>query len=564
MRLLLILLCGTLGLAASLQAQTLNAVACNKVLAPLASSSTLHHIFFDRNQNCVQILSFDSAYTLANGATLLSAPFAHALAMINVDAAGTVLHSALIAKGNGAISGSAYEMKRGDMMLNIDFNKAVEIQASNYYDSLGDVLLVRVDSNYAIKWHKKIGTSGGDAISALCESSISDNFYCFISLDINRPVYPHQWTTYSDVMDTIDMSCYTNIGYKQMFLATFNQTGNLLSYKHFPVHSRSTGISSYSASDSLLISFNLEQSTVVLDSITYNFSNIGSTLGGGCKLSIFCDSLGSVDTILAIQGKSSSASGPMATLLHGGSLEPGLPTIIGRGFVRFCDVRLVGQPWIFGLMVDEACYLVSYSKKGVISWVHTFTGDNNGYSFTAFDKKFGIYAAGYKRGFSTISDTILLSGQGPYIAKFDSSGRFQWVKAATGLAAAKALQVVSDTAVNWLVSCDAGFTIDGFTAPTAGIYYIKLRNWATDLPLQPAVDNGLQVFPNPSTGIFYVSNEFGNLSFISIDGTVQPMQCTRQNAVLNKVVVPDAEAGVYIVQAYKGGKLYTLKFVITK
>jgi len=78
--------------------------------------------------------------------------------------------------------------------------------------------------------------------------------------------------------------------------------------------------------------------------------------------------------------------------------------------------------------------------------------------------------------------------------------------------------------------------------------------------VEDEIDELFKVFPNPSTGVFYVKSDFDKMQLFSLDGKL--LMENELNSLYERFDVGYLTNGIYILKGYKGNEVVTEKLVL--
>jgi hypothetical protein len=469
---------------------------------------------------------------------------------------------------SGYVSASGIVSKYGQVIAVVHFFDSVTLPSLGTFYTRGkqDVLLLRYDAFGAIVWSRQIGTVGYDAIGSLGFYQNDSAVIGSLWLSADRQGASLVPITYTDVIDTSDITTNSKYGSFQNVVFKLDATGTLEKYFNVTVSERGVGIANSLISDSLLLVVNSDDPYFIIDSNSFYYSHSGSALATGARAVVAVDGNGNYASIAGIQGV--AGSGPaLATLELTGALPLNNGNLAIIGFHSECKVKTFGGgAWIANdpFAYNDA-FLAVTDRNGKVKWSQTYaTSGSDAIWGLQQDENSNIYVAGGLGSAGAVGANETLAHAHAFIAKYDSLGNCLWSKQGdgTGIAGTYNLARLDDGALDWQIRVlDGNYTIDGITAPGPGVYTFRLRDWPSSTATTPTMHQ-FAVYPNPATKYFYIDNAATSISIVDLQGRVLVPAIEYANAYCNKVDCSALANGIYSISALVDGKRESKRLVI--
>ena len=407
----------------------------------------------------------------------------------------------------------------------------------SFNDSVnGDVYIIKLDSNGVLKWTRTIGGSGVDlgysiiqtkdkgyAVSGFTSSyGAGRNDFYVIKLD---SVGNLQWTKTigGNGDDESNSIVQTRDG-------GYGIAGTTYSYDSGNVNAYIVKLDS---------SGNFLWSKIIGTGLTWGFYMIGTKDGGfmitgltnNCNISVYrnylalkLDSMGNIQWEKSVGGDYYDYGYSVIQTKDGGyaltgwsdSFISGVPSLYvvkldssgtlqwgtaignynnGYSIVQCNDGGYIAAGWsqFYGAGYGDV-YLVKLDSSGVVLWTKTFGGDSleKGYSIITTEDK-GYAVAGFTKSYGSGNEDV-------YIIKLDSNISSCLTSGSGGIIGAGGSEC---DGAEYVIYKDSGNVGSGGIVDSGGIL-TNVCDLMTSYDTKKSVTNHLEIFPNPSSGIFTI------------------------------------------------------------
>lgn len=365
-----------------------------------------------------------------------------------------------------------------------------------------DVFIAKYDPSGVLLWAKSAGGTNDDRGKG-------------IAVDASGNVYvTGQFNSTSMTFDTITIS---TAGFNDIFIAKYNSAGNIIWAKNAGGASSEYGNSiALDAAGSCYITGVFYSATLAFGSTVLN--NPYTSFGGFLFYSAKYDSSGNPVWAKTVTGSSASIGNEIAVDATGNSYVTGYFSTA----VTFDAISLSGT--------GRDIFIVKYDPLGNVIWARSANGtaEDVGTSI-AVDASGNVYMCGYFKGTSIVIGTTTLTNSGApdpdiVVAKYNSSGTFQWAKKAIAYGFDMPLGIAADASGCYVTGYFAGSSIifgsttltsSGATTGIGDIFVAKYNTtgselWAKNLmSSQGAMGAGIAI---DATGSSYITGYFQDLS----------------------------------------------------
>jgi hypothetical protein len=459
----------------------------------------------------------------------------------------------------------------GGALVVVNYEDSLEIFGIDTIVSRGssDIAIIKFDSLGHFSWLKQLGTTGADAVrnfAGIANNAILLDLY----IDMNRQGQSFAPITYQDVVDTNDFTLNTAFGISQHVIVTLDLSGTVTRYYPMPIATRNIYFYEIPKTDSVMLRVNdgiNGISSFTIDGTNYAFPNTGNSLTTGHHLLMLVDSIGKVGGISALHGVGNN-SPFLGDLGYSNALALPNGNLAFTGFYTECQVKTYGGGgWIANaLSAYNEAFLAVTNRNGTLKWAQPFiTGGSDAVWGLQCDDASNVYiAGGLGSAGGIIGANETLANAHAFIAKYDSLGNCLWSKQGTGLAVSYNLQRLNDGALDWQVrTFDGPYTVDGFTAPTPGVYSFRLRDWPSNTTTNTLPSNFV-LYPNPTTQYLYIDNTATAIRMIDARGMVHSPPIHYADVHHNAIDCSGLANGLYTVTAILSGNTECKRVMINR
>lgn len=365
-----------------------------------------------------------------------------------------------------------------------------------------DVFIAKYDPAGVLLWAKSAGGTNDDRGKG-------------IAVDASGNVYiTGQFGSTSITFDTITVS---STGGYDIFIAKYNSAGNVIWAKNAGGTASEYGYSiAVDPAGSCYITGVFYSATLTFGSTVLN--NPYTSFGGFLYYSAKYDSTGNPVWAKTVTGGASSIGNEIAVDATGNSFVTGYFSTA----VTFDAISLSGT--------GRDIFVAKYDPLGNVVWARSTNGtaEDVGTSI-AVDASGNVYMCGYFKGTSIVIGTTTLTNSGApdpdiVVAKYDSSGTFQWAKKAIAYGFDMPLGIAADANGCYVTGYFAGSSIifgsttltsSGATTGIGDIFVAKYNTTGTELwaknlmSSQGAMGAGIAI---DAIGCSYITGYFQDLS----------------------------------------------------
>jgi hypothetical protein len=490
----------------------------------------------------------------------------------------------------------------------IIFGNDTLVGSTNYHDQI-----------FIVKYN-----IAGDVIWARSAVGDDNSFGECIKSDVNGNIYVTGYFNGSGIINIDSIVLGNGNSFDQYFIAKFNTSGDVIWAKTASSNSSTNGRGvDIDAMGNVNVT-GIFDSTITFDKITLTsvlgpdiflvkYNSEGNVVwaksagGSGQDIvnSIFTDPIGSsiitgyfqtypitFDTITLTNNGSSNTF--ITKYDSSGNAIWSKKNSIGSAYSNCISLDSMGNSYITGFFnsnnisfdsiiltntgLGENIFIVKYNKTGDVLWAKNIGGSgltaDEGHGIST-DENGNSYITGFFQNMIIFGGTPLISSGNNdiFIAKYDDTGNVLWATKAGGTKVDVSNSICLDKYGNtyitgWFFSpflyCSNITLINSDTInDPAEIFVAKLNN-ATGIDEENFIENEINIFPNPSSGEFQISDDQSNISEISIYNTLGVMvyhSVKHDNSKAIKLNVPD---GLYFTKIACKEGILVKKIIIQK
>jgi hypothetical protein len=350
----------------------------------------------------------------------------------------------------------------------------------------------------------------------------------------------------------------TNAGYGDIFLAKYDTVGNVVWAKS----AGGTGLDgagsfSMDASGNIYLAGYYESPTLIFGST--NLTNAGS----GDIFLVKYDAAGNVIWAKSAGGTGLDEAVSIAVDAYGNNYLAGY----------FSSFNLIFDSAILTSTGSEDIFLAKYNAAGNVVWAIRAggNGDDKAYS-VAVDASGNIYLAGSFLSSTLIFGSTTLMNMGYediFLAKYDTDGNVFWAKSTGGNGNDYLNSVVVDVFGNTYVTglfCSPTMVFGTTTLTNVGFCDIFLGKLNNDVGINEFhKPNSISIYPNPSSDKLIIDfqsiNDLKNItvSIYNIQGKLLLQQAIKQTQI--EINISSFAKGVYIIKVYNDNNIMVSKFI---
>ncbi|MDO8999224.1 MAG: T9SS type A sorting domain-containing protein [Bacteroidota bacterium] len=294
----------------------------------------------------------------------------------------------------------------------------------------GDIYLAKFDPIGNVIWVQTIGGTGLDVVGGVCTSTNGD---IYISGSYDSP---------NLTVSSYNLSQASTIGNMDIFVAKYNTNGAVLWALKYGTtgNERATGINYSNSLGNVLLTGYYSSPTFTIGA--YPMTNSSASGSNDCFVAKFNPTFGTPTGAFSLGGANANDYGysirsDASNFYLGGSFSP----ITGNVSSIGTAVTSYGSQDVF---------IAKYTNANAFQWVRTGGSSSTSADYftgMAIDASSNIYLSGNYYGLPLVIGTATLANSGTndgFIAKYNSSGTFQWANKVGGPASDLANDVAVD------------------------------------------------------------------------------------------------------------------------